>query len=123
MSAKTEKSETSDAVELPELAANEVCRTLRRYAPDGADELHGVFRVPFEFGDNRASLFVPFCPAFEFDPAIEFEQVGGPDGSVKLAGCFPHGMRLEIKCDHDSNDSDDLDDVVLQVFARAQANG
>ncbi len=138
MSAKAEKPETSadagaDSLAWLELAANETCRTLRRTAEDGADELHGVFRVRFEFGDDRASLFVPFCPAFDFDPSIEFEQVGGPDGSVKLAGCFPHGMRLDVKreesameedrvadAEDDTISDESADDVVLQVFARAE---
>ncbi|MDA7979980.1 MAG: hypothetical protein MPJ50_14520 [Pirellulales bacterium] len=123
MSADTEHPETSapPGDETFSLARDEISRLVRRMTADGGDELHGVFRVCFEAGDNRASLFVPFSPAFESDPEIEFEQVGGPDCAIKLAGCFPHGLRLELKiaqpCPGHSPESGD---VVLELFATDQ---
>ncbi len=125
MAAETDRPEPQQAAEeaLLSLAANETCRLVRRCADDGADELHGIFRVRFDIGDNRASLFVPFAPGFDFDPAIEYEQVDGPDADIKLAGCFPHGLRLDLKVDQPRRSEDESGDgdVLVELFARADS--
>ena len=117
MSADTEHPENAapSADAFFSLAPDEISRLVRRTTAAGDSELHGVFRVCFPAGDNRASLFVPFSPAFECDPNIEFEQVDGPDCSIKLAGCFPHGLRLELKTAQGS--LPESDDVILELFA------
>jgi hypothetical protein len=68
-----------------------------RGIPEGGHELSGWLRMPLAAGQRTGSLHVAFCPSFDDVPAIQAEQVSGPDCRVKASQVLPYGARLDVK--------------------------
>jgi hypothetical protein len=69
----------------------------RRRAADGVEELSGWLRMPFAAGQRSGSVHVAFCPPFAATPALEVEQIDGPEARIKTAQLLPYGARLDLK--------------------------
>lgn len=69
----------------------------RLTAADGTDVLRGEIIAEFAPGQARAAVHIAFCPAFAATPAIEFEQVAGPDARIQIGQALPWGARFDVK--------------------------
>jgi len=77
---------------------SEVIRRIERTrGPVGEDICWGQVRSDFHAGQRTASIHLAFCPPFAVNPTLHFEQIEGPEASVKATQVLPYGARLEVR--------------------------
>jgi hypothetical protein len=97
---------------LPEEVTQQLTRS---QAADGAEELSGWLRLAFAAGQRTGSIHVAFCPPFAAAPALEVEQIDGPETRIKTAQLLPYGARIDLKL---TTAAEEPTSVVLQFSAR-----
>lgn len=61
------------------------------------DICRGQVRSQFQLGQRTESIHLAFCPPFAVTPQLHFEQINGPDSTIKAMQILPYGARLEIR--------------------------
>ena len=75
-----------------------VMRRIERIrGPAGEDICKGQIRSEFLSEQRTASVHLAFCPPFPITPILHFEQIEGPEASVKATQILPYGARLEVR--------------------------
>lgn len=69
----------------------------RGIAVDGSDVLEGEVHVVFATRQRIEHVHLAFCPPFFILPAIEFEQLDGPEAQISVNQLMAYGARLELK--------------------------
>ena len=94
----TEGKQETVAVDFESDFPAEVLRRIERTrGPGGEDICWGQVRTTFQAGQRTAPIHIVFCPPFAVIPTLHFEQVQGPDASVKATQILPYGARLEVR--------------------------
>ncbi|MDG2207124.1 MAG: hypothetical protein P8K78_04400 [Pirellulales bacterium] len=91
------KKETGAADFVSDFPAEVLRRIERTRGPGGEDICWGQVRTTFQAGQRTAPIHIVFCPPFAVIPTLHFEQVEGPDASVKATQILPYGARLEVR--------------------------
>jgi hypothetical protein len=74
---------------------------LKRYRSlDGHEYVQGTLAAEIPPGQRIETLWVGFCPAFEFLPQVTARATGDPPASVKVAHVLHNGAQLEIRLPH-----------------------
>jgi hypothetical protein len=79
-----------------------VIQNLQRYrsADSGREFVRGILAAEFPPGQRIETLWVGFCPPFEFLPQVTAHAVGNPSVSVKVAQVLHNGAQLEVRLLH-----------------------
>jgi hypothetical protein len=71
---------------------------LRRYRTiEGRDVVRGTLAAEFPPGKRTETLWVGFCPPFEFLPQVTVHATGDASASVKVAQVLHNGAQLEVR--------------------------
>jgi hypothetical protein len=71
---------------------------LRRYrTSEGRDIVRGTLAADFPPGKRTETLWVGFCPPFEFLPQVTVHATGDASASVKVAQVLHNGAQLEVR--------------------------
>ncbi len=68
----------------------------RRQEPD-AEIVEGVLRVEFHDSQRETVIHVSFCPPLASRPEVELEDLDGNAWDLKIAACYPFGLRLAVR--------------------------
>jgi hypothetical protein len=81
---------------------NRVIQNLQRYrcADGGREFVRGTLAAEFPPGQRIETLWVGFCPPFEFLPQVTAHAAGNPSASVKVAQVLHNGAQLEVRLLH-----------------------
>ena len=106
-----------DAAPLHNTADGVVTQQLVRVTDrDGAESMSGLLVANFLAGQRTATVHIAFCPPFSAMPKMEFEQVDGPSGKIKIVQLLPYGARFDIKL---SKNAEEPLGVSLRFSARS----
>jgi hypothetical protein len=71
---------------------------LQRYrTAEGRDVVRGTLAAEFPPGKRSETLWVSFCPPFEFLPQVTVHATGDATASVKVAQILHNGAQLEVR--------------------------
>lgn len=77
---------------------NRLIQDLRRYrSDDGRELVRGTLAAEFPPGQRNQTIWVGFCPPFEFLPQVTVHATGDASASVKVAQVLHHGAQLEVR--------------------------
>jgi hypothetical protein len=84
--------------------SNRLIQDLKRYrSVDGHEFVRGTLAAEFPPGQRIETLWVGFCPPFEFLPQVTARATGDSLASVKVAEVLHNGAQLEIRLPHSSD--------------------
>ena len=87
-----------EALALDASTAESVTQQLiRSRTVEDTEVLAGRLRAYFAPGQRTGSVHVAFCPPLDVVPAVEVEQIAGPQSRIKTAVVFAHGARFDVK--------------------------
>jgi hypothetical protein len=64
------------------------------------ESIHGTLAAEFAPGERQTTLFVAFCPPFEYLPEVEAEIADNSPADVKLTQVLHNGAQLEVRLPH-----------------------
>ncbi|MCA9247555.1 MAG: hypothetical protein KDA42_10580 [Planctomycetales bacterium] len=67
---------------------------------DDSEAVYATLRSELKAGQRTVVLHLAFCPPFAAAPEIEYEQIDGPDASLKPVTVLPYGARFEARLPH-----------------------
>jgi hypothetical protein len=74
---------------------------IKRYRDDEGHEcVRGMLTADFSPGQRTETLYVGFCPPFEFLPIVTAHAAGNTRASVKVAQVLHNGVQLEVRLPH-----------------------
>lgn len=85
---------------------------------DGSEWMEGMLLVEFEARQKTAIVHLPVWPAFETQPEIQSELLGGPDLDIEVKTIRRWGLRIELTRRASGLDPDSAE---LAFFISAQA--
>jgi hypothetical protein len=81
--------------------SNRLIQDLKRYrSDDGRESVLGMLAAEFPPGLRNQTIWVGFCPPFEFLPQVTAHAIGDPSASVKVAQVLHNGAQLEVRLPH-----------------------
>jgi hypothetical protein len=98
------------------LPDNVIQQMTRRQDADGTEQITGSIRALFAPGQRTTSVHLAFCPPFGAIPELEFEQIAGPEASIKAAQTLAYGARLDLKL---TEPAEEACFATVQFFAAA----
>jgi hypothetical protein len=81
--------------------SNRLIQDLKRYrSGEGRESVRGTLAAEFPPGQRNQTIWVGFCPPFEFLPQVTAHAIGDPAASVKVAQVLHNGAQLEVRLPH-----------------------
>ncbi|MDR0338335.1 MAG: hypothetical protein LBI18_14760 [Planctomycetaceae bacterium] len=72
-------------------------KIVRRFTETGKDQVEGIFLVGFQDSQLTATIHIPFCPAFEYNPKVEVFLLDDVDVKWNIFEPRPFGVRIDLK--------------------------
>lgn len=83
--------------ELALCATEDSLQTMTRRQERDAEIVEGVLRVEFQDSQRETVIHVSFCPPLASRPEVELEDLDGNSWDLKIAACYPFGLRLSVR--------------------------
>jgi hypothetical protein len=88
---------------------------------DGRESIHGTLIAEFAPGERKTTLFVAFCPPFEYLPEVEVEITDDSSTDVKLVQVLHNGVELEVRLPQPASSPTS---ITVELFAaESQSSG
>lgn len=78
-------------------ALEDSVQTMTRRQERDAEIVEGVLRVEFPDSLRETVIHVSFCPPLASRPQVELEDLDGNSWDLKIAACYPFGLRLSVR--------------------------
>jgi hypothetical protein len=85
---------------------------------EGKEAVHATLVAEFPVGQRSATLYLAFCPPFEYLPDIEASVTDGPEANVEVTQLLHNGAQLDV---HLSDNHQTHQHVVVEVLAAEPA--
>jgi len=97
---------------------DQLLQEVRRFRTvEGGEVIHAKLAAEFPPGVRCTTLYLAFCPPFEYLPDVEANIVEGPDAHVKVAQLLQNGAQLEVQL---SRSHSTPQRVLIEVLAAGQ---
>ncbi|OYW18726.1 MAG: hypothetical protein B7Z55_10085, partial [Planctomycetales bacterium 12-60-4] len=77
--------------------ADDALQTMTRRQDSDVEIVEGILRVEFASGQRETTIHVAFCPPLPSRPDVELEDLDATEWDLKIAACYPFGIRIAIR--------------------------